>query len=182
MGYKLITAPTLEPISLDQIKRDLRVDHTDDDDSLQRMMVEARQWLETRLQSRFLTQTWEFIIDAFPTDEIRLPFGPVQSIASLNYDDTGGMQQTLPASEYYLDNASFRVAPEPWIFPTAAWPATLDAVNSVRIQFVCGYPSADLVPGSIKAAFRLKVRELYDGDDTRAQVDAMTFNVQPLIA
>lgn len=182
MGYKLIQGPTLEPISLDEIKRDLRVDHDDDNDSLIRMMAEARQFLEIRLQSKFLTQTWEFIIDAFPTNEIRLPFGPVQSVVSLNYDDEIGIEQTFPPAEYYLDNVSFRVAPEPWVFPVTGWPATLNAVNAVRIRFVCGYDAADKVPGPIRAAFRLKVRELYDGDDTRMQVDAMTGNVQIMVA
>jgi uncharacterized phiE125 gp8 family phage protein len=182
MGYKLITGPVLEPISLEEIKRDLRIVHVDADDSLTRMMAEARQFLETRLQSRFLTQTWEFVIDAFPVAEIRLPFGPVQSIVSVKYDDGVGIEQTIPPANYYLDNASFRVAPEPWLFPTEAWPATLAAVNAVRIQFICGYTAAALVPGPIRAAFRLKVRELYDGDDTRAQVDTMTGNVQIMVA
>jgi uncharacterized phiE125 gp8 family phage protein len=182
MGYKLIAAPTIEPISLTEIKRDLRIDHADADDSLTRMMAEAREFLETRLQSKFLTQTWEFIIDAFPIAEIRLPFGPVQSIVSVKYDDTVGIEQTIAATDYYLDDVSFRVAPEPWLFPTEAWPATLDAINAVRIQFVCGYTAGNLVPGPIRSAFRLKVRELYDGDDTRAQVDAITGNVQIMVA
>ena len=182
MGYKLITPPTIEPIPLELIKRDLRIDHNDDDDSLTRMMAEARQWLETRLQSKFLTQTWEFIIDAFPTGEIRLPFGPVQSIISVMYDDTIGDEQIMPPTDYYLDNVSYRVAPEPWLFPVNYWPVTFEAVNSVRIQFVAGYETADQLPGPIKSAFRLKVRELFDGDDTRDQVDAMTLNYQPQIA
>lgn len=180
MGYKLITAPTLEPISLDEIKRDLRIDHADDDDTLRRMMVEARQFVETRLELKLLTQTWDYIIDAFPTNEIRLPFGPVQTITQLAYDDESGMQQTLPPTEYYLDNASKLVVPEPWIFPTAGWPVTLDAVNAVRIRFVCGYESAELVPGEMRAAFRYKMRELYDGDDTRELLDTVTWNVQSL--
>lgn len=178
MGYRIITPPTVEPISLAEIKQDLRIDHPDSDESLTRMMAEAREWLETRLQFKLLTQTWEFVIDSFPVAEIRLPFGPVQTIASVKYDDADGLEQTIDPADYFLDNASFRVIPEPWLFPALSWPVTLDAVNAVRIRFVAGYATPALVPGPAKSAFRLKVRELYDGDDTRAQVDAVTGNLQ----
>lgn len=177
MGIRLIEPPTESALSLIQIKQDLRVDHNDDDAILSRTIQEATEWLERRLGVKLMPQTWEFIIDEFPTDEIRLPFGPVQSIVQVAYDHAEtAIENILPSSEYTLDDVSYRVVPEPWLFPTTAWPATFEAINSVRIQFIAGHATADLVPGPMKSALRLKVRELYDGDDTTAQVDRLLWN------
>jgi uncharacterized phiE125 gp8 family phage protein len=182
MGYRLITPPVLEPLTLAEIKADMRIDHASDDATLTRNMAEAREWIERRLQTKLLTQTWEYIFDAFPTNEIRLPFGPVQSIVQIAYDDGLGVEQILSEGDYYLDDASYQVNHQPWVFPTAGWPVTLDAINAVRIRFVAGYVTAAEVAPSVRAAFRLKVRELFDGDDTAMQVNNMLMNYDLLLA
>lgn len=183
MGLNLITPPTTEPLTLAEVKKDLRIDHSDDDETLNRMISEAREWLERRLQLKLCPQTWDFIIDAFPTTtEIRLPFGPVQSVEQVAYDDPQGIEQIMPPIDYYLDEVSYMVGPEPWLFPTDTWPATIVAINAVRIRFVAGYATGDDVPGPMKSALRLKVRELFDGDDTTGQVDKLLVNYNIMCA
>ncbi len=87
MGVRLITSPAIEPVTLAEAKADLRIDHDDDNALLGRHIAEAREWVEKLLQIKLLFQTWELVIDKFPPSEIKLPFGPVNSIVSILYDD-----------------------------------------------------------------------------------------------
>jgi uncharacterized phiE125 gp8 family phage protein len=93
--------------------------------------------------------------------EIKIPLPPLQTVESVMYDDGEGIEQTLATSEYTVDN----VKQPGWLVPTTSWPATFDAVNSVRVRFVAGYAPgsgspADLaanVPPDIKQAMLLDV-------------------------
>lgn len=160
MGLRLITPPAEEPVSLDEAKAHLRITGNAEDTILALYIAAARQWIDGRdgwLGRAILTQTWELVLDEFPASEIRLPFGPVQQVSSVKYDDAGGIEQTIDPGDYTLDATSSL----PWILPAISWPATLDAINSVRVQFVAGYPSAADVPAPIRAAILLLVKDLY---------------------
>jgi len=179
MGLRLIKPPAaVEPLSLEQIKRSLRVDHIDDDETLAAYQTSAREWVERRIQSKIALETWELVIDAFPAAEIMLPFTPVESVVSIKYDDPLGVEQTVPPASYELDNTS----PIHWIFSADAWPATFGAFNSVRIQFVAGYPDPEDAPKPLVAAIVLKTKELYDGEDTTAAVHNLLTNYYLMVA
>lgn len=171
MGLRLITPPAAEPVSLAEAKADLRIEHTDDDARLTRLIKEARESIDgpkTWFVRSLMPQTWELSLDAYPRSEILLPTAPVQSITSIKYDDADGVEQTVSEDDYYLDNTG-----EPsWVLPITNWAAgTLAAVNAVRVRFVAGYADADGVPGPIKAAIRLKVQDAYDGTDNTRRID-----------
>jgi uncharacterized phiE125 gp8 family phage protein len=174
MGLRLITPPAAEPVSLAEVKADLRIDHTDDDARLERLITEARQSIDGPrpwFVRSLMPQTWEVSLDAFPASEILLPTAPVQSITTVYYDDADGVQQEVPGADYYLDDAQ----EPPWAIPVSGgWTASpMSAANAVRVRFVSGYADADAVPGSIKAAIRLMVQHAYDGADNAKTVDAL---------
>src|SRR6187455_104245 len=106
MGLKLITPVNPEPVTLTDIKAALRVNGDTDDAMLTGHIRSAREFIERRIQSKIGTQTWDFVIDAFPAHEIKLPFGPVQSITSIKYDDAEGIETTVDPETYQLDNTS----------------------------------------------------------------------------
>lgn len=165
MGLQLVAPPVEEPIELADLKAALKVSHTDDDALLAAMLAEAREAIEIRTQRELAQKTWQLTIDYFPADEIILPHRPVDSVVSVKYDDAEGFEQTMPPGDYYLDNAS-----EPgWLFAVSSWPATLDAVNAVRIAYLTGYSDPALVPGPLKSAIVLQTQELYDGPDGARQ-------------
>ncbi len=162
MGVRLITAPAIEPVTLAEAKADLRIDHDDDNALLERHIAEAREWVEQLLQIKLLFQTWELVIDKFPPSEIKLPFGPVNSIVSILYDDAGGLEQTVAPGTYTLDNINV----DAWVIPGAGgWPSSFDGINAARVRFQAGVATAAELPGPIKQAIRVKVQESYDGDD-----------------
>lgn len=167
MALRLITAPTVEPVTLVEAKLHLRVDHSDDDLLISSFISAARIFCEKFTARAFVTQTWELVLDSFPTEEIQIPLPPLQSVTSVVYDASDGFETTLVAgTNYAVDTAS-----EPgWVVPmTSGWPQPLDAINAVRIRFVAGYaPSDDSpsdlarnVPASLKHAILLHVGNLY---------------------
>ena len=170
MALRLITAPAVQPLTLAEAKAHLRVDSSDDDFLIASLIDAARAYVDGKdgfLGRALVTQTWEVVIDEFPENEIKIPLPPLQSVVSIKYDDSAGVEQTLATTEYTVDAVS-----EPgWVVPvTTGWPASIfEGINAVRIQFVAGYPPGtdspvDLaanVPGSVKAAMLLHVGAFY---------------------
>ncbi|MFD1304212.1 head-tail connector protein, partial [Methylobacterium marchantiae] len=160
MALKLITAPTAEPITLDEAKAHLRVEGTDDDAYITSLIAAARQSVESLTGRALMSQAWELALDEFPRScaadyrslgryqaAIDIPMPPLVSIESIKYVDTAGVQQTLDDSARQVDdyNAPARVVPA---YGTT-WPAARCQPNAVLIRFACGYASAAAVPQEI---------------------------------
>src|SRR5262245_27210237 len=106
MALRLITPPASEPISLTLAKSHLRVDHTDDDTLITAQIAGARFFAEKFTARAFITQTWELVIDQFPTNEIKIPLPPLQTVNHIKYDDAGGVEQTVNTGNYFVDSVS----------------------------------------------------------------------------
>jgi len=166
MALRLITPPEVEPVSLEEAKSHLRVDHDDDDLLIANYIVGARQMAEKYTARAFVTQTWELVVDAFPTNEIMIPLPPLQSIVDINYDDAAGSLVSMSPLDFEVDTVS-----QPgWVVPlVSGWPSTWDGINAVRIRFTAGYsPTTDSppdlvanIPTSLKNAILLQVGTLY---------------------
>lgn len=164
MAIRLITEPAFEPVTLEEAKLHLRVDHTEDDLLISEYIKASRMFVEKFTARALVAQTWELVIDSFPSSEIQLPLPPLQSVESIKYDDSAGVEQTLGTTQYEVDTVS-----EPgWVVPViTGWPSgTFNGINAVRIRFVAGYASAnsppiDTVPSSLKSAILLQVGNFY---------------------
>jgi len=162
MGLSLITPCAEEPITASEAKASpsLRVATATDDTDIGVLIATARDMAETITRRAFVTQTWEYVLDGFPTGGIVLPLPPLQSVTSIKYIDTNGTQQTLDALLYAVDTDS-----EPGLVVPAygeSWPSTRDEVNAVRVRFVAGYGDAADVPAAIKTWIKMRVGTLYD--------------------
>jgi len=160
MAYDLITAPAVEPVTLAEARAHLRVTATDEDWLIQAYVIASRRRAEHITNRRFITQTWDWHLDAFPGWALELPFGKLQSITSVKYIDTAGVQQTMDAADYLVDAKSDpgRITPA----YGKVWPTTRAQMNAVTIRFVCGYGLADQVPWEIRAAMLLMIGHLYE--------------------
>jgi uncharacterized phiE125 gp8 family phage protein len=154
MGLKLITPPTVEPVTAAEAKAFLPALAGTPDATVDLWITAARETFDGWngiLGRALITQTWELQVDAFPLSipwgvdqplssaatEIRIPLVPVQSVSQVAYDDVDGIQQIIDPADYYLDSTS-----EPaWLFPVAdvPWPTAMTAANAVRVRFVAGY-------------------------------------------
>jgi uncharacterized phiE125 gp8 family phage protein len=175
LGLKLITGPTVEPVTLDPAFRArLRLDGTDDDTDVEAMIAECREACEAETHRAFLTQTWSLFLDSLPygVGEIRIPRAPLQSVAWIKYYDLAGTLQTLDPSLYHVATAS-----EPgriWPVWNTVWPFTqYGRPEAVEIRFTAGYGSvASAVPRAAVAAIKLLVadRYMHRGDDSQTPI------------
>jgi uncharacterized phiE125 gp8 family phage protein len=162
MKLNLITAPSVEPVTLQQTKDHLRVDSADDDALIDNLILSARQWAESLTRRALITQTWDFFLDVFPA-VIEVPRPPLQSVTSVKYLDTDGVQQTLDSALYDVDTNVEPGAIRPaW---SCDWPSVRDVANAIEVRFVAGYgDAAQDLPAPIVSAILLHVQAHYDRD------------------
>jgi len=184
MAYKIITAATTEPISLEEARNHLRLEafgsplaHPDDD-YVETLITVAREWCEQYTGRALAQQTIELAIDDFPENEIELPLTPTTSITSVKYVDTSGNEQTVSALKYALDDYS---KPN-WLLLTAnsEWPVTSGSANNVKVRMAVGNTSAN-IPKPIYAAMLLIVGNLYENrQEDQMGGSRVSFNSLPL--
>lgn len=167
MALKLITAPTALPVSLEEAKAHLRIDHADEDTLLLALIETATAGAEHETGRALMAQTLEIALDAFPA-AIEMTRTPVQSITSITYANSEGAQTVLSNVFYALDAADeFGWA---YVVPAydGAWPETRDEINAVKVRYVAGYASAAEVPAAIKSWILLQVGALYENRESEA--------------
>jgi hypothetical protein len=186
MTIKIITAPTEEPVSLDEAKVQCSVDNTAVyDELLNGLISSARQQAEHETGRALCTQVRERVLDGFllykrdpvqqgridtmainpgrycaASGSITLRGSPIASVDAITYLDAAGQQQTLAPTEYIadIDSEPGRVLPA----YGKTWPATYPVPNAVRIRYTCGYGAASAVPQAIKQWMKLVISTLFD--------------------
>lgn len=172
-----------EPITLEEAWHHLRIDtfpNTDsppvtvsgDDVWLETIGIPAaRNWAEGYVGRSLVTQTLELVGTAFPSDYFELPFGPVQSVTSVIYDDEDDIEQTMDPADYVL-NTDVSPPRVQLAYGVDAWPTARDAYNSVRVRYVAGYTPAGDSPAtynitpSLKIGVLLMLGHLYENRET----------------
>lgn len=160
MSLTLITAPSVEPVTLAEAKLQCKVEHSTDDALITGLIQAFRERAEHELGRALLNQTWELALDAFPEAEIELPKPAVSAIVSVTYIDTNGATQTVSAGNYSLDAATSPA----WVLPALnyTWPSTQDVANAVKVRFTTGYgATAATVPEAIKTWIRMQIAAAY---------------------
>lgn len=158
-------APTEEPLTLDEAKLHLRVDHPDDNDLITRLIVSARQLSEEFCRRAWCTQTWRLSLDEFPTAQgglVLLERSPVAAISGIAYVDSNGVTQALTGAQLDAESAPARVLPA---YGTT-WPATRAVMNAVQITFTCGYGAATAVPAVAKTAMLQAIGHWYENRES----------------
>jgi uncharacterized phiE125 gp8 family phage protein len=158
MHLTLVTAPTSEPVTLEEAKTHCRVDFNDDDALLEGHIAAAREYCENFTRRQFVTATYALRMDDLP-DEIVLPRPPLASVTSITYVDATGSTQTLSSSLYTVDTyvEPGRIVPA----YNATWPSVRGHTNDVVVTFTCGAAVAN-VPARAKQAILLLVGHWYE--------------------
>lgn len=167
MPTNLVTGPAIEPLTVKEAKDHLRVDHGDDDSYIEPLITAVRDHAETYTGRSLITQTWDYWVNTFPPNGtwLELPLPPLQSVTSVKYTDTDGVQQTLTSSVYTVDtNAE---AGRITLAYNESWPTVRDVPNAVEIRFVSGYgATAQDVPEGIRHAMRMLLGHFYERRET----------------
>lgn len=196
----LVTAPTIKPVTLTEVKAALDISYTAKDTLITGLIAGATAWLDgwTGVLGRALCeQTWRQDYDGFrcwsntkmPRHyglQLRLPLKPVISITSVKYTDANGGEQTIGSTNYTLKEDEIGCYVE---FITTYIPPTVGVESaSVRVAYLAGYATATGVwtgPESIKQAMFLVIRQWFDNPTAAivgATIEKMPFAVQALLA
>ena len=158
MSVRQVVPPSTLPVTMEQARASCRVDHADDDALIGLYIRAALATAERRCNVAFEPQTLELVQNGFPWPRVRLPIGPVVSLASVSYTDATGSLQTI----------SDAVLNEDWLSPAVSWPAA----GLTRIRYVAGTGT----PDDVKVAILLMVGLYYDN---RAEASATAMNSIP---
>jgi uncharacterized phiE125 gp8 family phage protein len=173
-SWQLVTAPVQEPISVAEAKQHAKINQDKDDVTVARFIKTAREAAEDYMNRALYTQTWQLVLDCF-ADIIHLPrAAPLQSVTTVKYWDTAGVQQTLASTFYTVDTVA-----RPGRLTRAynqVWPPLQDRYSGkIEITYVVGFSTVAAIPERIKQGIRMYVayldsdREGFDQDGERAR-------------
>lgn len=161
----VVTAPTTEPVTLEEVKDQAEVQHNEDDALVLKALKAARSYVETYTRRKLLTQTLRMRIDwGFPC-VIDLPFAPAQTVpdsaANFTYIATDGTETQVDTDVYVADTDS-----EParvYIAYNQTWPTVRCQRRAVSIDWVAGYgAAATSIPDDIIQACLLMATHYYE--------------------
>ena len=199
-SLKVTSAPTIEPVTRDEVKTWLRITWTDDDMLLDYLISSAREWLESHTSRAMITQTLQgvWFLPKSPESKIRglyaqlgmeltfwLPRTPLgaSGIQTAEIEKDLDVWQLLTLTKDYVvdqDNDPARV----WLRASAIsyWAPTGALINfmgvyapRIRITWQAGYGNGQAsVPFSFKRAMLNTVAYLYERrDESGAPPDSL---------
>ncbi len=179
-SLRVITPPSIEPITLDQAAQHLRIDAYGspatylDQELIEALIPASREYIEFVSGLALAPQTVELSGRCFsgmsrwmPDFGISLMTAPVNGIISVTYKDSDGNDAVMDPSAFYLDNA----CEVPVLYPaygSSDWPSSRDQPGSIRIRMSVGYdapgasPLDNIIPYSLIAAMKLTLGALYE--------------------
>ena len=156
MKYAVTTAPTVEPVTLADVKVHLRTvtgDTSEDAAILTPLITAAREYCENVTGRALAAQTVKAYPDAWGI--LRLPRPPITTVASIKYYDEDDAVYTLAATEYAVDAIDGVVTILE--YPSEA----LRKVNPIVIEYTTGYTTGNACPMAIRQAMLLLIGHWY---------------------
>jgi uncharacterized phiE125 gp8 family phage protein len=162
MPLQLITPPLIEPVTLADAKLHLKVDTSDDDALITRLITAARARAEWHTGRALNAQGWILWLDCWPQcGVIEIPLPPLQGVSAVTVYAPDDSASVLDLATYQVDAASApaRLALKSTVLP----PGNLRAINAVAVAFTAGYgDDADDVPAGFRAAILELIAFLYE--------------------
>jgi uncharacterized phiE125 gp8 family phage protein len=166
MTHMVTSPPAVEPVSVAELRAQVRLVHTQEDALLEHYIKAARQHVEGLTRRALITQTLRVILDAWPAGRaVRLPVGPVQDVLSVSLLGGDGVPQPLSPGEWRFYRGS-----EPGSLRAQPGAGPAEPVNGIEIEFVAGYgEDGSSVPGPLRQAILLLAAHWYENRE--ASVD-----------
>ena len=153
MNMILLTGPSLEPVTLAEMKLWLKIDGPEDDTVINALIVSARLAVGGATKRALITQGWRVVLDQWRQGGlIRLPIGPLQSVTAARVFDAAGVATSVLVSTFLVDNSSR----SPRLIVTGAVPTPGRVIAGIEIDCTLGYgATGSTVPEPLRLAIRL---------------------------
>lgn len=160
-SVKLVTAPTIEPVSLADAKSFLRIDSSFEDDLISKIITSARILIEEYTKRSLITQSWKISFDDFAPRTIRLVRGPVVDVTSVNRIDENNDTQLIASNMYHLSASKEYLVTDNFI-----------SGRKIEINYTTGYgASASSVPEPLKLAIMTLCGRIYERKSEAFKID-----------
>ncbi|MCK0196351.1 head-tail connector protein [Ancylobacter sp. 6x-1] len=181
MPAVLLDGPAVEPLTLDEAKAFLRVDHDAEDALISALVVTARASVEALTRRALIDQRWRLIRDAWPASGfIPVPVNPLRSLVAASVKDVYGIEVALDLAALRPDSARLPglIRVERGAVPAPGWrPA------GIAVEFIAGHGSAAAdVPAPLIEAVRLVLAHFYEHRDETGPSAALPATLGALIA
>ncbi len=163
MNIILSRPPTMEPVSLAEIKTGLASAGPTDDTLLSCLITAARVVCEARTGLVFLPQIWTLALDAWPSERgaVRLPLAPVRRVTSVRLKNEEGRCKHLDAARFRLESncdAQYLRCLDDW----AALAPETSICQSLECDVSAGLADRPLeLPGELRRAVSALVAHWY---------------------
>ena len=159
----LYSSTTTLPVTLADIKAQLRIEHDAEDDHITDLIWAANDIIEKKLGRTFVSQTWDYSEAKFCDCHVQcrcklfLPYPPLASITHIKYYDPNDTLVTMDTDDYYTIATT---EDRGFVQPIQYWPATsFYRPNAVQIRFVTG---DDVLPTSYVQLLKIWVTLLFE--------------------
>lgn len=153
------------PITLDDVKSHLMVEHDLDDDLITDYIWQAIAYCEESTGSDFTQAVYDLAVPGWNDNtvpcwnrKIVLPKVPVSDVTSVKYYDSDNVEQTLSSSSYYVFKPTFQPAFVEFD-SSITLPTLKKRSDAVTIRFTAGYAT---LPHQARGAILLLVGSWYE--------------------
>lgn len=160
MNVTLKTAPTLEPVTEQEVMDHLRISTSDEVASVAGWISAAREWVEAYTDRSLMTQTWQLSLPSMPR-KVWLPRAtPLASVTHVKYYDDDNTLQTWSSANYFTP--SFEEPASIEVLDTATVPSIYSRSDAVQIEYIAGATTASSVPKPLVQAILMLVGHWYE--------------------
>lgn len=126
------------PITLDEVKQHLVVEHADDDALIMRYIVAALDYAEAKTELSLRVRRYRVFGRCWPAGGVILPYGPVRQIQTVRYLDSDNAEQTIPTDDFDVYENLGNAVVDFHITPPSVGSTRRDAV---AVEYLAGYGS-----------------------------------------
>jgi len=181
-GSVIEVYPSVEPVTLSEVKALLVIDGSGDDAILTDMIEEAREFIEHIAGLALITQQWRLSLDRWPMTAIpwwdgvrqmaiseltgqnaslQIPVWPLQTVNFVTVFDSAGTGASVTIANVF-DVDTYQHPGRLSLKNGATWPIALRDTNAIQIEYTAGYgATAADVPGPLKRAIKTMVGYMY---------------------
>lgn len=136
---RTITTPASEPVSVDELKRQCRIEHDEENKLLKRYIVAARTYAEAVMNYKVIRQRITVCCKVF-SNPLKINVCPVQSVDRVAYYDPDNVFTVLDSAEYRTAISDAYTV----LTPVTSWPSVSAAIyDAVQIDLTVGPAQAD---------------------------------------
>jgi uncharacterized phiE125 gp8 family phage protein len=168
--------PTVEPITVSELKFWARIDGSDEDTVLGGIITTARKNLEHYIKRTLIQTTIQLYMDSWDFDSYELPYSPVISISAVETLDESDTATVYSSSNYYLVKGNpYKIA----IKQDSTNPLNTERdYGGFRITYLAGYgTTAADVPQALKDAVATWATYIYENRDPNPEPPEVVKNL-----